>query len=237
LAVVSVEDPFSGDAAYLDRTGNLDAAAKLEPVRHADGTMAEGAPAWAPPSRSRVTAVRNLRGDTIGRMHARHQVDETQYNAARAYQKLVEQSTGTLRSLDPGKPVIDYAPHADPLPPFRIAAAKKLREVEAKLKDGYGTAGLNLLRLALTEGNAIEAVARTFGARAEHEIRAVTWLFRRCLNHLALVLNLASSTRRLYRPNRGYGAERSPADDPARHAVDGELSDPALRRGRANGGA
>jgi hypothetical protein len=58
LAVVSVEDPFSGDTAYLDRTGDLDAAATLEPVRHANGTMAGGAPAWAPPARSRVTAIR-----------------------------------------------------------------------------------------------------------------------------------------------------------------------------------
>ena len=98
LAVVSVEDPYSETAAYLDRTGNLDAAARLEPARRADGSIAEGAPEWTPPSRPRVTAVRALRGDAVGRTHARYQLDETQYAAARAYQRLAELATGTLHS-------------------------------------------------------------------------------------------------------------------------------------------
>jgi hypothetical protein len=40
-----------------------------------DGTIAEGAPGWAPPSRPLVTVVRALRVDLLGRTHARRQID------------------------------------------------------------------------------------------------------------------------------------------------------------------
>ena len=45
LAIVSIDDPFS-EVAYLERTGELDPAARLQQVRHADGSRAEGAPEW-----------------------------------------------------------------------------------------------------------------------------------------------------------------------------------------------
>src|SRR6516165_5598532 len=48
------------------------------------------APAWRPPERPRSTVFVNLREDPIGRMHARRQVDEAQYSAARAYQRLYD---------------------------------------------------------------------------------------------------------------------------------------------------
>jgi hypothetical protein len=233
LAVVSVEDPFSVDAAYLDRTGNLDAGARLESVRHADGSVAGGAPAWAPPVRARVTAIRNLRGDTIGRMHARRQLDQTQYDAGRVYQRLVEQSTGTLHSLDLGKPVIDCAPMRDPLPPFRIAAAKKLRWLERELEERHGVTTLYLARVVLIDGTSLEAAARMFGASSVRETKSVCWLFRRSLDCLAKSLGLASSARRPYEPKFIDGED--PAQDSDRHAVEDELSDPVLRRGRANG--
>jgi hypothetical protein len=45
LAVVSVEDPFSSDAAYLDRTGVLDPGAKLESTRNGELSPEEDAAA------------------------------------------------------------------------------------------------------------------------------------------------------------------------------------------------
>ena len=49
----------------------------------------------------------------------------------------------------------------------------------------------------------------------------------------AAAFGFANSTRRPYRPKWVDG--ENPAEDPERHAVDGELMDPALRRGRPNG--
>jgi hypothetical protein len=230
LDIVSVDDSFAVDAAYLERTGNLNADARLAPVEHADGSVSQGAMAWTPPARAQTAAIRNLRGDTIGRMHARRQVNESQYRAARAFQRLIEQSTGTLHSVDLEKPVIDCAPVRDPLPPFRIAAAKQLRWLEGELKEFYGITGLRLARTVLSDGVSLEASARLFGATSAREIASVAWLFRRSLDCLAKALGLASSTRRPYQPKFVDGED--PALDPGRHAGDAELVDLSLRHGR-----
>jgi hypothetical protein len=58
-------------------------------------------------------------------------------------------------------------------------------------------------------------------------------LFRRCLDVLAAAFGFASSTHRPRRLN-GHG-EQDPAKDPARQADAGEVMDPRLRRGLANG--
>src|SRR6516164_1276778 len=101
IAVTTIENPYA-EAGRVDRTGNLDVEARLEPVQHRDGTLSEGAPAWTPPRRPLLTAIRNLREDTIGRMHARRQVDEAQYGAAREYQRIYE--CATIGSLSPANP-------------------------------------------------------------------------------------------------------------------------------------
>src|SRR5205085_3552386 len=85
VAVTTIENPYA-EAGHVDHAGNLDVEARLEPVRHRDGSLSEGAPAWTPPERPLLTAIVNLRDDAIGRMHARRQVDAAQHTAARAYQ-------------------------------------------------------------------------------------------------------------------------------------------------------
>ena len=50
IGVVPIEDPYA-PAGRVDRAGNLDVEARLEPVAHDDGTLSEGAPAWLPPPR------------------------------------------------------------------------------------------------------------------------------------------------------------------------------------------
>src|SRR6516165_11248591 len=67
IAVATVENPYA-EAGRVDRAGNLDVEARLEPVRHRDGTLSEGAPAWTPAQRPTLTAIVNLRNDVIGRM-------------------------------------------------------------------------------------------------------------------------------------------------------------------------
>jgi hypothetical protein len=88
------------------------------------------------------------------------------------------------------------------------------------------------VRLPLTEGNSIEAVARIFGANAEE-------LFRRCLNHLALVLCPGAEFRfKAHAGPTGQMAVMAPSGIPPR-IRGGMLSTASwltrLRRGRANG--
>jgi hypothetical protein len=85
IGVLTIEDPYA-QAGRVDPDGTLQIDARLEPYQHADGTVAEGAPSWSPPPRPLMTVIRALKDDPIGRMHSRHQLDESQYQAARAFQ-------------------------------------------------------------------------------------------------------------------------------------------------------
>ena len=95
-------------------------------------------------------------------------------------------------------------------------------------------AGLSLTRLILTDGTAVVAAARHFGADTERETRSICWLFRRSLDCLTKALGLSSSARAA--PRVIPEPEDNPAQDPARHADAGDLADLRVRsgRGRAN---
>jgi hypothetical protein len=103
IGIATIEDPYT-QAGYLDAEGNLNAAARLAPAQHSDGTVADGAPGWTPPRRPLMTVFVALKDDPVGRMHSRHQIDEARYQAARAYQLAADQATlGSVHSVDLGK--------------------------------------------------------------------------------------------------------------------------------------
>jgi hypothetical protein len=237
VAVTTIEDAYA-PAGRVDRAGNLDVEARLEPVRHRDGTLSEGAPAWRPPERPRSTVIVNLREDPIGRMHARRQVDEAQYSAARVYQRLYDCATiGNLSPADPSRIRVDGGKAPDPISASRMAAATRLRSVEGTLKDWHGHAGLSLTLCVLTGGKSVDKAARDFGASSEREARFWGLLFRKCLDVLAKALGFANSAQRPTLPRRPKGNGAPDLDDPRMHAGADELGDPQLRRGRSNGAA
>jgi hypothetical protein len=77
VGVLVTEDPYSS-AGNIDGEGNLNVRAQLRQARHADGTLAEGAPGWTPPQKPLVTVITALRDDALGRMYARRQIDRPQ---------------------------------------------------------------------------------------------------------------------------------------------------------------
>jgi hypothetical protein len=233
VAVTTIEDAYA-PVGRVDKAGILHVEAQLEPVRHHDGTFSEGAPAWTPPQRPTATVVVNLREDPIGRMHARRQVDEAQYSAARAYQRLYSTATiGNLSPADPARVRVDGGQRPDPISGQRMAAAKRLRSVERTLADWHGFAGLSLTRSVLTGGKSVDKTARDFGALTEREQRFWGLLFRKCLDVLAKALGFASSAKRprQVRPN-GDGGIPDTADA-SMHAGAGDLADARLRCGRS----
>jgi hypothetical protein len=92
LGILTIEDPY-GQAGAIDRAGNLHIEATLEPVRHRDGTLSEGKPAWTPPPRPLLNVVANLRQDPFARLYARRKISEAQYRAGRIFQQLAETAT------------------------------------------------------------------------------------------------------------------------------------------------
>jgi hypothetical protein len=232
VAVTTIEDAYA-PAGRVDKAGILHVEAELEPVRHRDGSLSEGAPAWTPPERPRSTVIVNLREDPIGRMHARRQVDEAQYSAARAYQRLYDCATiGNLSPADPSRIRVDGGKAPDPISAARMAAATRLRSVERTLSDWHGHAGLSLTRCVLTGGKSVDKTARDFGASSEREARFWGLLFRKCLDVLAKTLGFANSAERLHRARRVQNDSAPDVSEPGLHADAGDLADARLRCGR-----
>jgi hypothetical protein len=141
IGVMTIEDPYS-EAGRIDAAGNLVVAAQLESVRHADGTVSEGQPAWSPPSRPLMTVIRALKDDPVGRMHSRRQIDEAQYKAARAFQEAADQATiGSMRSVDLSKTKVSGGLPAEPLTDGCRRAMARLRVAEERLMRRHGSRG------------------------------------------------------------------------------------------------
>jgi hypothetical protein len=235
LAVVEVEDAFA-PAGRIDKFGELHVEAELAPVRHSDGTLSEGAPAWHPPRRPTARVVVSLRGDPIGKMFARHQIDEAQYKAARSFQQLFDRATiGGVAVADLLRPKVDGGRIPDPLSAGRMAATKQLHNAERTITDRHGFVGLSLIRCVLTGGKSLDKAARDFGALSTLERRWWGGLLRRCLDVLAQTLGFATSAKRP-RQLRGVQSDSAPEpDDPRLHADVADLTDASLRHGRTNG--
>src|SRR5262249_15992033 len=202
---------------------------------HSEGGFAEGGAPGPPPQQPLAGVIVNLREDPMGRMHARHQVDDAQYRAARAYQRLYDSATiGNLSPADPARVRVDGRQRPDPISAARMAAAKRLRSVERTLTDWHGHAGLSLTRCVLTGVLTVDKTARDFGARTEHDRRFWGLLFRKCLDVLAKALGFATTAARPRRRRLNGGGIPDIADA-SMHAGDAELGDPGLRRGRPNG--
>jgi hypothetical protein len=151
IGVAVIEDPYT-QAGYLDAEGNLDASARLAPVQHSDGTVADGAPEWVPPRRPTMAVIRTFKTDPVGRMFARRQVDDAQYQAARAYQEAADKATlGSIRSVDWGRTKVSGGLPPDPLPEARQRAMRWLRVAEDAVVRRHGTEGLGLTRAVLVE--------------------------------------------------------------------------------------
>jgi hypothetical protein len=230
LSVVEFDDPY-GQAGRIDSNGVLDVAARLEPARHSDGTTSEGAPGWVPPPRPRIRVIANLREDPLGRMFARHQIDQAQFFGGRAYQEHHDAAViGSVRSVALEKTRVSGGLPPDPLTDRQRRAAAKLRSIETEVQRRYGGVGIALARAVLADRQPVEQAARNAGAVSDRELRSWCWLFRKILDVVALVTGFGSGLRR---PQGTNGHEDDPAEDPARHASAADLADPELRRGRS----
>ena len=169
------------------------------PIRENAAERLTGVGEWLAPQPPKIRIVRSLRGDQIGRMHARHQIDDAQFHAGRAYQQLIEKAgiTGHVRSVDLEAPVIDGTRQPTlPVTDATQGALTRLRRVDGELALQHGVETVVLVRAVLIETRSIEAVARACGAGTVREIRHVAWLFRRALDELAVLLGYANAPRR-----------------------------------------
>ena len=194
IAAVVVVDPYA-PAMHAD---TLEGAARLEPYRHPDGTLAEGAPSWTPPPRPMITVVQSLKNDPLGRMKARDQIDDACFLAGREYQRLwVKVAAGRIRAIDLTMTSVDNsAGSGGGATDAQRVAAKSLMRVDKVVIQSHGGEALLMLRDVLGECIAVELSARRRGAQSAHEIRWWGRLFRKSLDVVAVALGFANRSRR-----------------------------------------
>lgn len=143
--------------------------------------------------------MRSVRGDPLGKMGARGQVDGAQLAAGRRWQSDYEMSEiGGIKANDTTRePVDGGGAYPDPISDRTIAAVRRLQEARAEL----GLEGEALVRDVLATGLSIELVCAKRNLTTERERKYIGRRFREALETLAVFYGLASK----YGKNREGG--------------------------------
>jgi hypothetical protein len=135
----------------------------------------------------KISVLRQLRSDPLGRLHAHHQIDEAQYHGGRAFQFDFETAERGPRAIDPGKEAVDGGMMPDPLSEARMAATDRLKDVYRKL----GLTGSAIINNVLVHGMTIESMCAARGENSEIARKYLGRRFRECLDTLAIIYGFA----------------------------------------------
>jgi hypothetical protein len=137
---------------------------------------------------AKVTVLRSLRDDPLGRMHARHQVDDAQEKAGRRWQGFYETAEGRgAGAIDPTKEAVDGGRFEEPFTDEKKEAALQLNYAARIL----GMLGESVLRDVLANRMFPEEVAIARGHTSQRAIDHYSWLFRQSLEALAIAYGFA----------------------------------------------
>jgi hypothetical protein len=81
----------------------------------------------------KIVVMRNLRGDPLGAMHARRQIDDAQFQAGRSFQADFEAAERGPRAIDPGKEYVDGGELPEPISEGQRKAVMRLNRAEREL--------------------------------------------------------------------------------------------------------
>lgn len=171
-----VPEPKQHDREATDLPRGVIAAPALVPCPSGDGSML------------RVT--RNIRGDTLGALWARRQIEFHQYEAGREWQRHWDASAiGGLKAADTTiEPVDGGGGIPDTLTDRVLRAVKALARADRDL----GLEGRYLLVDVLGKGLSIEQAAGARGSTSVREREFWGRRFRECLDTVAVAYNLAA---------------------------------------------
>jgi len=129
----------------------------------------------------KITVLRQLRGDPLGRLHDRAQIDDAQFRAGREYQKIWELTECGARAIDPTKERVDGGAAPDPMRSSRTQAFERLKEVNELLKPKAAALAYDMLARNMP----IEAVLYERGLAGQWTTRVYGKMFRECLDQMA----------------------------------------------------
>lgn len=138
----------------------------------------------------KITAIRSIRGDPLGRLHAHHQIDEAQYRGGRAFQNDWERAERGLQAMDPTREHVDGARTREPVTESQRQAVLRLNRVEHEL----GTDGAALVHDVLVLGLTMDQVGERRAVRTQRWNDYFARRFRECLDRMALIYGFATET-------------------------------------------
>ncbi len=138
----------------------------------------------------KIMAVRSIRCDPLGRLHAHHQIDEAQYRGGRAFQNDWERAERGLQAMDPTREYVDGARTREPVTESQREAVLRLNRIEREL----GTDGAALVHDVLVLGLTMDEIGQRRAVRTQRWIDYFARRFRECLDRLALIYGFATET-------------------------------------------
>ena len=141
-------------------------------------------------SGERIVAIRSIRSDPLGRLHAHHQIDEAQYRGGRAFQNDWERAERGPQAMDPTREYDDGARTREPVTESQRQAVLRLNRIEREL----GTDGAALVHDVLILGLTMDQIGARRAVRTQRWNDYFARRFRECLDRLALIYGFAAET-------------------------------------------
>jgi hypothetical protein len=138
----------------------------------------------------KIVAVRSIRSDPLGRLHAHHQIDEAQYRAGRAFQSDWERVERCPQAMDPTREYVDGTRTREPVADSQRQAVLRLNRIEHEL----GTDGAALMHEVLVLGLCMSEIGQRRAVRTQRWNDHFARRFRECLDRLALSYGFATET-------------------------------------------
>lgn len=135
----------------------------------------------------KLIVMRSTRDDPLGDLHARHMIDEAQYQAGRAFQRDFETAERGPRAIDPSKEAVDGGMMPEPITEAQRAAARQLAVVHRAL----GQNGSALIHNFLIHGLSMQRMALMRSLNVEAERKYLRARLRECLDSLAVIYGFA----------------------------------------------
>lgn len=140
---------------------------------------------------TKITVLRQLRCDPLGRLHAHHQIDEAQYHGGRYYQQDWEAAERGAKAIDPTREAVDGGRLPEPITEAQEKARKRLIKIHGEL----GRTMRPLMQAILIEKTSLEGFSIQSGRSGKRWANYYGKLFRDGLDLLAVEYRLAGRAR------------------------------------------
>jgi hypothetical protein len=138
----------------------------------------------------KIMAIRSIRSDPLGRLHAHHQIDEAQYRGGRAFQNDWERAERGPQAVDTTREYVDGTGTREPVTESQRQAVLRLNRIEREL----GTDGAALVHDVLVLGLTMDQIGQRRAVRTQRWNDYFARRFRECLDRLALIYGFATDT-------------------------------------------